>query len=90
MTKVLLILVAVLIVCGLILFFVLKSKSNKIERLEKTIKLLDDTVNSKQAQIDNLMGEIEIERKHKKELAKKLADISTMSIDNILSQLQND
>ena len=35
-------------------------------------------------------GETIIERKHKKELAKKLADISTMSIDDVLSQLQND
>jgi len=36
------------------------------------------------------MEENKIEKEHNKELAKKLADISCMSIDDVLSQLQND
>lgn len=35
------------------------------------------------------MEEMEIEKRHKKELAKKLADISCMSIDDVLGKLQN-
>ena len=35
------------------------------------------------------MGEIEIEKKHNAELAKKLADISCMSIDDVLHELQH-
>ena len=62
---------------------------NKIGKNEKMIYTLDSKVSEKNSEILKLKEEIEIEQKHKQILAKKIADISCMSINDILHELQN-
>lgn len=88
--KVLLIIIAVLLIAIIIMFLVLKSLIKQINSKSNQINDLIQEGKSKDIQIANLMEENEIEKKHNAELAKKLADISCMSIDDVLAQLQND
>lgn len=87
--KYLFILIAVLILFILILSIILKIMFNKIGKNEKMIYTLDSKVSEKNSEILKLKEEIEIEQKHKQILAKKIADISCMSINDILHELQN-
>lgn len=87
--KVLLIIIAVLLIAIIIMFLVLKSLIKQINSKSNQINDLIQEGKSKDIQIANLMEENEIEKKHNAELAKKLADISCMSIDDVLHQLQN-
>lgn len=85
--KYLFILIAVLILFILILSIILKIMFNKIGKNEKMIYTLDSKVSEKNSEILKLKEEIEIEQKHKQILAKKIADISCMSINDILREL---
>lgn len=87
--KYLFILIAVLILFILILSIILKIMFNKIEKNKKMIYTLDSKVSEKNSEILKLKEEIEIEQKHKQILAKKIADISCMSINDMLHELQN-
>ena len=87
--KVLLIIIAVLLIAIIIMFLVLKFLIKQINSKSNQINDLIQEGKSKDIQIANLMEENEIEKKHNAELAKKLADISCMSIDDVLHQLQN-
>lgn len=87
--KYLFILIAVLILFILILSITLKIMFDKIEKNKKMIYTLDSKVSEKNSEILKLKEEIEIEQKHKQILAKKIADISCMSINDILHELQN-
>ena len=87
--KYLFILIAILILFILILSITLKIMFNKIEKNKKMIYTLDSKVSEKNSEILKLKEEIEIEQKHKQILAKKIADISCMSINDILHELQN-
>lgn len=87
--KYLFILIAVLILFILILSITLKIMFDKIEKNKKMIYILDSKVSEKNSEILKLKEEIEIEQKHKQILAKKIADISCMSINDILHELQN-
>ena len=87
--KYLFILIAVLILFILILSIILKIMFNKIGKNEKMIYTLDSKVSEKNSEILKLKEEIEIEQKHKQILAKKIANISCMSINDMLHELQN-
>lgn len=87
--KYLFILITVLILFILILSITLKIMFDKIEKNKKMIYTLDSKVSEKNSEILKLKEEIEIEQKHKQILAKKIADISCMSINDILHELQN-
>ena len=87
--KYLFILIAVLILFILILSIILKIMFNKIGKNEKMIYTLDSKVSEKNSEILKLKEEIEIEQKHKQILVKKIANISCMSINDILHELQN-
>ena len=69
---------------------ILKSKNKKIKELDKKIKDLTNAVEANENTINSLRGELEIEQKHKNKLVKRLADISSMSINDVIQQLQND
>ena len=90
MIKVLLIVILALVLICLIMFIIIKSQKSK----NKDLKLQIENCKSEYFELNNrfekLMEENKIEKEHNKELAKKLADISCMSIDDVLSQLQND
>ena len=88
--KILLIIIAVLAISIIIMFLVIRVLNRQIKSKDNQISNLILEGKSKDIQISNLMGEMEIEKKHKAELAKKLADISCMSIDDVLHQLQID
>ena len=87
--KIMFIIIAILILVIVILALIIKSKNKTINfqniQLNENIR----TIQNKDRQISQIMGEMEIEKKHKNELAKKLANISYMSIDDVLHQLQN-
>lgn len=89
MIKVLLILILVLIIILTVLIFIIKSQNKKLKQKDAQITNLIENGKNQEIRINTITGELEIERKHNKELAKKLADISCMPIDDVLHQLQN-
>lgn len=86
--KVLLIIIAVLILIIVILSLIIKSKNKTINFQNIQLNENTEIIKIKDKSILNLMEEMEIEKKNNKALAKKLADISCMSIDDVLQQLQ--
>ena len=86
--EVMLIIIAILTLAIVVLIFIIKSKNKTIKfqniQLNENIK----TIQNKDKQIFQMTEEIEIEKKYNQQLAKKLADISCMSIDDVLKQLQ--
>ena len=87
--KYFIIIALILILFIIILIFLIKNKNKKIKSQEKQIDNLNIEIAKKQSEISLMKEELKIEAKHKKQLAKKLADISSMSIDDVLKQLCN-
>ena len=89
MIKVFAVLIMGLVLACIIMILIIKSQKSK----NKDLKLQIENCKSEYFELNNrfekLLEENEIEKKHNKELAKKLADISCMSIDDVLQQLQN-
>lgn len=73
-----------------VLILIIKSKNKKIEKLEKEIDEICDELENIETKNEILIKELKIEKEHNDKLAKKLANISTMSIDDVLHELQND
>ena len=89
MLKIFAILILALVITITILILIIKHKNKNIDSLKsenETFKNSYEELNNSYKQLDE---EIKIEKKHSEELAKKLADISCMSIDDVLAQLQN-
>ena len=86
--KVLLIVIAILILTIVVLALIIKSQNNKLKQKDAQITNLIENGKNQEIRINTITGELEIEKQHNKELAKKLADISCMSIDDVLQQLQ--
>lgn len=89
MVKVFLIIILILILTCTIIFFILKNQKSKNKKLQNQINDYKNSYLELNNKFEKLLEENEIEKKHNKELAEKLANISYMSIDDILSQLQN-
>ena len=89
MLKIFAVLILALVITVTILILMIKQKNKKINSL----KLENETFKNSYEELNNsyttLSKEMEIEKKHNEELAKKLADISCMSVDDVLAQLQN-
>lgn len=90
MVKVFLIIILALILTCIIMFIIIKSQKYKNKELQNQINDYKRSYFELNDRFEKLMEDNEIEKKHNKELAKKLADISCMSIDDVLTQLQND
>ena len=88
--KIILIVFSVMALLILIFAVIIYFNSKKIKSYRDEIEMLADDNERLTDRVNQIMGELEIERKHNMELAKKLADISCMSIDDVLHQLQND
>ena len=86
--KIMLIIIIVLILIIVILSFIIKSKNKTINFQEIQINETSQTIKDKDKQISQIMEEKEIEKRNNEKLVKKLADISCMSIDDVLKQLQ--
>lgn len=89
MLKIFVILILALVITITILILIIKQKNKNIDSLKsenETFRNSYEELNNSYKQLDE---EIKIEKKHSEELAKKLADISCMSIDDVLAQLQN-
>ena len=86
--EVMLTIIAILTLAIVVLIFIIKSKNKTIKFQQIQLDNTNEKIRDKEIQISNLMEEMEIEKKYNKELAKKLADISCMSIDDVLKQLQ--
>ena len=87
--KILLIIIAILLISILILSLIIKSQNKKLKQRDAQITNLIENGKNQEIRINTITGELEIEKRHKNELAKKLADIGCMSIDDVLHQLQN-
>ena len=89
MIKVFAVLIMGLVLACVVMILIIKSQKSK----NKDLKLQIENCKSEYFELNNrfekLLEENEIEKKHNNELAKKLADISCMSIDDVLQQLQN-
>ena len=90
MIKIFAILILALVLTCVIMFLIVKSQKSKNKDLERQIENCKSEYFELNNRFEKLLEENEIEKKHNKELAKKLADISCMSIDDVLQQLQND
>ncbi|WP_405291966.1 hypothetical protein [Methanobrevibacter sp.] len=86
--KILFVIIAILILIIVILSLIIKSKNKTINFQNIQLNENTETIKNKDRDISNLMEEMEIEKKYNQQLAKKLADISCMSIDDVLKQLQ--
>lgn len=89
-SKLIAILISLLVFSIGVLALIVKSKNKRIEKLEKEIDEVCDELENIESKNDILIKELKIEKEHNDKLAKKLADISTMSIDDVLHELQND
>jgi predicted PurR-regulated permease PerM len=89
MVKVFLIVILALILTCIIMFIIIKSQESKNKELQNQIDDYKSSYFELNNKFEKLLEEMEIEKRHKKELAKKLADISCMSIDDVLGKLQN-
>lgn len=90
MWKIFAILSLILIITVVVLILIIKHQNKDIDSLKSE----NETFRNSYEELNNsyklLNEEMQIEKKHNTELAKKLADISCMSIDDVLVQLQND
>lgn len=89
MLKIFAILILALVITITILILIIKQKNKNIDSLKsenETFRNSYEELNNSYKQLDE---EIKIEKKHNQELAKKLANISCMSIDDVLAQLQD-
>lgn len=89
MLKIFAILIFALVITVTILILIIKQKNKNIDSLKsenETFRNCYEELNNSYKQLDE---EIKIEKKHTAELAKKLADISCMSIDDVLAELQD-
>ena len=90
MVKCLLIIIAVLVFLALVLFMLYKSKKEKLEESERLYEELHNDYVSLENKSFRLQEEMRIEKEQNEKLAKKLADISVMSVDDIMRELQNE
>ena len=72
------------------MFIIIKNQESKKKELQNQINDYKSSYFELNNKFEKLLEENEIEKKHATELAKRLADISCMSIDDVLAQLQND
>lgn len=88
--KIIIVLIGISILVIAVYNAILRIKNKKIKELNKTISQLSEAVENKEKIINKLTGEIEIEKRHKELLAKRIADIDNMSIGDVLHELQNE
>lgn len=89
MWKIFAILSLILIIAVVVLILIIKHKNKDIDSLKSENETFRNSYEELNNSYTTLNKEMEIEKKHTAELAKKLADISCMSIDDVLAQLQN-
>lgn len=90
MVKVFLIIILILILTDIIMFIIIKNQKSKNKKLQNQVNNYNNSYIELNNRFEKLMEENKIEKKHNKELVEKLANISCMSINDVLSQLQND
>lgn len=92
MEKTTIIFLSVVAVCLLIVFVlavVVKYQCKKYKNLKEQYEEIESDNEKLSKEKTQLKEDLEIERKKKMELAKKLADISCLPVDDVLHQLQN-
>ena len=89
MIKIFAILIMAFILTCVIMFFIIKNQKSKNKKLSNELEDYKSNYIELNNRFEKAQEEIEIEKRNNKELAKKLADISCMSIDDVLSQLQH-
>lgn len=87
--KIMIILISLLIICCIILTLVVKDQSKKYSILKTQYSDIKDSYLLVTKEKLELQEKVEIERKNKMQLAKKLSEYNEMSISDILRKLQN-
>lgn len=87
--KIFIVLILILLITIIILILMIKQKNKNINLLKSENETFRNSYKELNSSYEKLNEEMEIEKTHNKQLAKKLADISCMSIDDVISQLQN-
>lgn len=82
-------LIVIFVLIAVIIAVIIALKKEYDVAIDNSLMYQSDYL-SLQKRFQKLEKEKEIEKKHNEELAKKLADISHMSIADVLNQLQND
>ncbi len=88
--KILLVIILILTIVCAVMFIIIKTQHSKNKKLQNKIEDYESECLELNTRYEKLLEENEIEKKYNSELAKKLADISCMSIDDVLQQLQHD
>ena len=89
MIKIFAVLILALVLACVIFILIIKNQKLKNKDLNGQIEDCKSTYFELNTRYEKLLEEFEIEKKNNKELAKRLANISCMSIDDILQQLQH-
>ena len=89
MIKVFAVLILILVLTCVIMVLIIKNQKSKNKKLQNQIEDYKSEYFELNNRFEKAQEEIEIEKRNNKELAKKLADISCMSIDDVLQQLQH-
>ena len=71
------------------LIFLTAIKNKKIKKLEMENWSMSEQLDELEIKYNTVIKEAEVEKESNKKLIKKLADISCMSIDDVLHELQN-
>lgn len=90
MTEIFIGIIIALIIAVITLIAFLIKELDKNKYLTKENALLKDSYARLNDFCKKLSEELEIEKKHTREFAKKYAEMSHMSIDDVLHKLQND
>lgn len=88
-SKLIAIFIGLLVLIIGILILIINSKNKKIKKIDDDNWDLLNQLDTAESKNNILIEELKIEREHNEKLAKKLANISNMSIDDILHELQN-
>lgn len=89
MWKIFAVLILALVITVTILILIIKQKNKNIDSLKSENETFRNSYEELNNSYRQLNEEMKIEKKHNQELAKKLANISCMSIDDVLAQLQD-
>lgn len=89
MWKIFVVLILALLITVTILILIIKQKNKNIDSLKSENETFRNSYEELNNSYKQLNEEMKIEKKHNQEMAKKLANISCMSLDDVLAQLQD-
>lgn len=87
--RIIIVIILLLVICCIILTLIVKDQSKKYSVLKTQYSDIKDSYLLVTKEKLELQEKVEIERRNKMQLAKKLSEYNEMSISDILHKLQN-